>query len=156
VVLLWVSLLGGRILQSILKNTFHRARPSLFGSEIHLLGHTFHYPTSYSFPSGHALTAVVIYGTLAYLVARLESTRRLRRWTLGLALVLVVVIGLSRLYMGVHYPSDVLAGWLVGFVWATASVLAIEVVGRVRSRRRTVPGQEDRAPDDEYRPEHGE
>jgi undecaprenyl-diphosphatase len=132
--LLWVSLVGGRALQGVLKAAFQRPRPHLFGDELHLLGRTFHYPTSESFPSGHALTAMVVYGTLAYLVARLEPSVRLRRWTLLGALVLVVEIGLSRLYLGVHYPSDVAAGWLVGFVWATTCALAIELVRMLAGR----------------------
>lgn len=134
-VLLWVALLGGRMLDRVLKLTFERPRPHLFGSEIELLGWHVEYPQSYSFPSGHALTSMVIYGTLAYLVARTEPTRRMRRWTLIGAATLILGIGLSRLYLAVHYPSDVLAGYLAGFAWATFSAYGIEAVRYFRGRR---------------------
>lgn len=134
VALLGISLAGSRVLSGALKAAYDRPRPGP-DVEIHLLGWSFDYPRSASFPSGHALTAVVIYGTLAYLAARLEAGRRARRATLGAAVVIVGVIGLSRVYLRVHYPSDVVAGLLAGFAWATACALGIEAV-RVLSRRR--------------------
>jgi undecaprenyl-diphosphatase len=134
VALLWLSLAGSRVLSGALKTVYVRPRPGP-EAEIHLLGWSFEYPRSPSFPSGHALTAVVIYGTLAYLTARLEAGRRARRATLAVAVLIVGVIGLSRLYLRVHYPSDVVAGLLAGFAWATACALAIEAI-RVFSRRR--------------------
>lgn len=134
VALLWISLMGSRVLSGALKAAYNRPRPGP-EVEIHLLGRSFEYPRSPSFPSGHALTAVVIYGTLAYLAARLEAWPSARRATLVAAGLVVAVIGVSRVYLRVHYPSDVLAGMLAGFAWATACALAIEAV-RVFSRRR--------------------
>lgn len=133
--LLLLTLVGGRALIGLLKAFYDRPRPGLYGAEIQALGMRFDYPESASFPSGHAITAVVVFGTLAYLVARLERTRRLRRITLGVALLLIAVIGFSRLYFAVHYPSDVLAGFLAGLLWATFCAFAVEVVAYFIVRR---------------------
>jgi undecaprenyl-diphosphatase len=130
VVVLWASLVGGYVLNPVLKAFFARPRPSLRAGDLELLGWTFAFPTSPSFPSGHAVTSVVVFGTLAYLVLRLEPTRRMRRWTLAGAVGLIVLIGTTRVYLGVHYPSDVLAGVLAGFVWTAASALSVEAMGR--------------------------
>jgi undecaprenyl-diphosphatase len=134
VAVLWASLVGGFVLNRLLKAAFDRPRPALRGETVDLFGWSFAFPTSPSFPSGHAITAVVVYGTLAYLVARLEPTPRLRRWTLGGAVALVLLIGLSRVYLGVHYPTDVLAGYLAGFVWVAVCALSVETVQRRRAR----------------------
>lgn len=128
VLLLWVSLLGGRLLNEELKAAFARERPEPIDWEVDAFGRSIGFPESFSFPSGHATTAMVVFGTVAYLVARLEPTVRQRRWTLAGAAALILLIGWSRVYMGVHYPSDVLAGYLSGLLWATLVVLAIEVV----------------------------
>lgn len=130
VLLLWLSLAGGGILSGVLKTTFDRPRPPSLDWDRELLGWPLAFPTTPAFPSGHAVFAVVIYGTLAYLVARLGATRRTRRFTLAVAAVLILLIGSSRVYLGVHYPSDVLAGYLAGFVWATSCACGIEVVRR--------------------------
>lgn len=140
--LLWISLLGGRVLNRLLKEAFGRPRPALVEGDLELLGYDVGFPTSASFPSGHALTSMVIYGTVAYLVARLEPTPRMRRATLLGAAVLVLGIGFSRLYLAVHYPSDVLAGYLAGFVWATTCALGVEAVRYFADRRPEVRGEE--------------
>lgn len=136
--ILWISLLGGRVLNTLLKETFGRPRPALVQGDLVLLGYEVGFPTSASFPSGHALTSMVIYGTVAYLVARLEPTPRMRRYTLAGAVVLVLGIGFSRLYLTVHYPSDVLAGYLAGFVWATTCVLGVEAARYFADRKPEV------------------
>lgn len=128
VLLLWLSLVGGRVLNAELKATFARSRPEPIDWEVDVFGRSIGFPDSFSFPSGHATTAMVVFGTVAYLVARLEPTARQRRWTLAGAAALILLIGWSRVYMGVHYPSDVVAGYLAGLLWATLVVLAIEVV----------------------------
>src|SRR4030095_11507056 len=71
-----------------------------------------------SFPSGHAMMAAVVYLTLGALLARVQPHRRLKSYSLTLAVVLTVLVGLSRLYLGVHWPTDVLAGWIAGAAWA--------------------------------------
>ena len=126
-VLLWIAVAGSGVLNALLKLLFDRPRPELFTWVTHA--------GSTSFPSGHAMNAVAAYGTLAYLVGRLQPTRRLRRLTWVVAVLLMLAIGLSRPYLGVHYPSDVLAGYLAGGVWAVACALGIEAVRFFRARR---------------------
>ena len=116
--LLVVSVPGAAILGIVLKFFYQRARPELFD-----LGYTAPF---FSFPSGHAVTAISFYGALALLTARrLESWRR---WAVAAAgVTLVLLIGFSRLYFGVHYPSDIVAGYLcatiwVGTVWAALTL----------------------------------
>jgi undecaprenyl-diphosphatase len=109
--LLLAATLGGRLLNVVLKALFARPRPAF---ELHLTE-----VSSMSFPSGHAMDSAVIYLTMAALLARLVQPRLLKMYFLGLAGFLTVVIGISRVYLGVHYPSDVLAGWTAGLAWAT-------------------------------------
>ncbi len=114
-VLLPVATVGGMVLTTVLKAVFERARPELFDSG---------YDASfYSFPSGHATMAVGFYGTLTLLVAlRLKGAWR---WTVvASGLLLVLLIGFSRLYLGVHYPTDVIAGYLAAPLWISAIGLA--------------------------------
>lgn len=128
VLLLWIALVGGRWLSTALKALFDRPRPRPVEWDLEVFGSAIHFPASPSFPSGHAVTSVIIFGTLAYLVVRLEPTVRQRRLTLGVAAALILLIGLSRVYLGVHYPSDVLAGFLAGFIWVSFAAFSIEVI----------------------------
>ncbi len=108
--LLLTSVAGGLLLTTALKSVFQRARPEFFDSG---------YAASfYSFPSGHATLAVGFYGTLALLVAwRLEG---FWRWAVAVAgVALVLLIGFSRLYLGVHYPTDIIAGYLAAPLWVS-------------------------------------
>jgi undecaprenyl-diphosphatase len=73
-----------------------------------------------SFPSGHAMLSAVTYLTLAALLSRAEQYRSTRIFLLGTGIVLTLMIGLSRIYLGVHYPTDVLGGWCAGALWAAA------------------------------------
>ena len=110
---------GVQLVNGGLKLLFHRPRPEL--SFIHL--------DTYSFPSGHAASATAIYGALAFLLVRRAGWTR--RVAVGASAVLVVaVIGFSRLYLGVHYLSDVLAGFCVGASWLFACLIAFEIFGR--------------------------
>lgn len=148
VLLLWVAVVGGGILNSALKGMFDRPRPELFPWKTPYAGQS-------SFPSGHAMTAVIVYATLGYLVARLEPTPLLRRLTLGIVAVVIVLIGLSRLYLGVHYPSDVLAGFVAGFAWATFCAAAIQAIHYFRGRKPEVhEAEQDLAAEQERA--HGE
>jgi membrane-associated phospholipid phosphatase len=122
--LLCVAALGIEVLNPILKLLFHRPRPEL--AYVHV--------DTYSFPSGHAAGASAIYGVALYLLARSVAPRW--RAFCGIAYVaLVAVIGFSRLYLEVHYLSDVLAGLSLGTAWAFACLFAYEarhdVVGRM-------------------------
>lgn len=109
-VLLVVAMGGGQGLNALLKGFFERPRPELALRLTEV--------NSTSFPSGHAMDSAVIYLTLAALLARLVKERALKLYFLGLALLLTVVVGFTRIYLGVHYPSDVLAGWIAGLAWA--------------------------------------
>ncbi|HEV2294847.1 MAG TPA: phosphatase PAP2 family protein [Tepidisphaeraceae bacterium] len=102
---------GGLILSTILKNVFDRDRPDL-------VPHLSIVHTS-SFPSGHSMLSAVVYLTLGVMLARLVPNRSAKIYFMGLAIFLAFLIGISRVYMGVHYPTDVLAGWTAGCVWAT-------------------------------------
>jgi undecaprenyl-diphosphatase len=109
---LWVfaSVAGGLLLSSALKEAFGRPRPDL-------VAHTAQVFTS-SFPSGHATLSAVTYLTLGALLASMHDSRRLKVFFLGLAIFITVMVGLTRVYLGVHYPTDVLAGWCLGAAWA--------------------------------------
>jgi undecaprenyl-diphosphatase len=111
--LVFVGLVG-LFLSRGLKYVVHRERPAVGWRLIDL-------PADSSFPSSHALTAAAVYGALAFLLAR--HLRGWRRWgVLALGFLLILLIGFSRLYLGVHYPIDVLAGWCAGFACALFGV----------------------------------
>jgi undecaprenyl-diphosphatase len=110
-ILLAAAVGGGMLLSTLLKLGFERPRPDL-------VPHAARVYTA-SFPSGHATLSAVTYLTLGALLARVQPNRRLKAFLLGLALILTVLVGASRVYLGVHWPSDVLAGWCVGAAWAS-------------------------------------
>jgi undecaprenyl-diphosphatase len=122
---------GGSLLSSALKYLFVRERPDV---ALHLV--TVH---SSSFPSGHAMLSAVVYLTLGALLAQVVPRRANQVYFLTVALVLTLLVGLSRIYLGVHYPTDVLAGWAVGLTWA----LLCAVVARYLRRRGTIQPPED-------------
>ena len=101
---------GGQLLSTVLKLVFERSRPNLVPDAPHVY--------TASFPSGHAMVSAVTYLTLAALLARVQQSHGARIYLLTLAIVLTVLIGTSRIYLGVHWPTDVLAGWCVGSAWA--------------------------------------
>jgi membrane-associated phospholipid phosphatase len=104
---------GGWLIQLVLKSTVHRARPQYAAR--YLFGH------SYSFPSGHAMQSMVCYPALAILVATLLGWHGARRaWLYVAALAIAVLVAFSRVYLGVHYPSDVLGGLAAGLAWLIA------------------------------------
>jgi undecaprenyl-diphosphatase len=116
--------LGGLILSHLLKNLFDRSRPEV----VPYLSH----PMTSSFPSGHSMLSAVVYLTLGSLLARLVRKRRLKLYFLTVALLLTFLVGASRVYVGVHWPTDVLAGWCGGLVWALLCSLAAR---RLQQRR---------------------
>lgn len=115
-ILLLVSVSGAAILGATLKSFYERARPELFESG---------YAASfYSFPSGHAVTAASFYGLLTLLISRRLGGPV--RWTVAASgVALVLLIGFSRIYFGVHYPSDVVAGFLAAALWVGAVISAL-------------------------------
>ena len=138
--LLVIATWGGVVINSLLKNTFDRPRPQVFEWGAHVL-------TS-SFPSGHAMSSTIAYGTVAYLAARLQK-RRWSRWvTFIIAGTLILLISASRLYLGVHYPSDVLAGSLMGLAWAGFCMAILEGIQVFKRRYRpAILEHEEPAPD---------
>lgn len=120
VALLMASVFTGMAANLLLKAAFGRPRPEVEASLAEAL--------TASFPSGHAMLAAITYGTVAFLVGRM-ATGAVRWLTWVGAAGLIVLIGLSRLYLGVHYPSDVLAGWLGGIAWTVLLVLIFHMLG---------------------------
>jgi undecaprenyl-diphosphatase len=117
---------GGMLLTSALKHLFGRERPDVV---LHLV--TVYSP---SFPSGHAMLSAVVYLTLGALLAQVVPRRASKIYFLTVAMVLTFLVGLSRIYLGVHYPTDVLAGWTAGLAWA----LLCWVVARYLQRRGAI------------------
>jgi undecaprenyl-diphosphatase len=103
------SVVGSVLLSTVLKMLFARERPDV----PHLV-----YVSSASFPSGHAMLSATVYLALGALLAAIEPKRSTRAYLLSVAMLLTFLVGLSRVYLGVHYPTDVLAGWTAGMVWA--------------------------------------
>ena len=108
--LVLVATLGGTAISEGLKVGFARPRPDLVAHAVDV--------TSMSFPSGHAMLSAVTYLTLGALLARSQHQRSTRAYVLGMAVLLTLLIGASRIYLGVHWPTDVLAGWCLGAAWA--------------------------------------
>lgn len=131
---MWLVLaatVGGLLLSTALKHSIDRDRPSL-------VEHKSMVYTS-SFPSGHSMMAAVVYLTLGSLLARIVHGRLLKLYCLTLAMVLTALVGVSRVYLGVHWPTDVLAGWCGGLVWA----LLCWLVARQLQRKGAVETDDD-------------
>ena len=126
--LLTASIAGGMVLSNVLKFSFTRPRPDIVAPLVEVY-------TS-SFPSGHATLAAVTYLTLGALLAEVHPRRRLKLYFLGLGAALTIMVGLSRIYLGVHYPSDVLAGWCVGAAWALFCYLVTMWIRRPRPQAK--------------------
>jgi undecaprenyl-diphosphatase len=110
-----ITTTSGGLLSHILKELFARERPPPV---------PFVWVSSPSFPSGHAMLSAVVYLALGILLARIEPRPLLKAYFLGGMMALTFLVGLSRVYLGVHYPTDVLAGWTVGLVWGLLCWLA--------------------------------
>ena len=110
------SVVGASVLNAGLKSLLHRPRPELVP---HLA-----VVSNASFPSGHAMISAAIYLTLGAMLAETQPRRSARIFLMLFSALLVLAIGLSRIYLGVHWPSDVLAGWCLGSVWALVVFVA--------------------------------
>ena len=108
--LMFVAVFGGIMLNDLLKAVFARPRPDFLYQAVRVF-------TS-SFPSGHAELSATVYLTIAALLAQDQSSARIAGYFIALASLLTILIGISRIYLGVHYPSDVFGGWCIGASWA--------------------------------------
>lgn len=113
---------GGQFMATLLKLGVDRQRPDVV---THLVQES-----SLSFPSGHATMSAITYLTLAALAASFLHARVAKIYVLTLAVLMTLLVGISRLYLGVHWPSDVIAGWCVGFAWAMLCWLALRLLRR--------------------------
>lgn len=110
-----VAIGSGMLVSFSLKYGFTRPRPDL-------VPHGSYVYTS-SFPSGHSMLSAVVYLTLASLLAQVQNRKRVKAYLFTTAIILMVMIGVSRVYLGVHWPTDVLAGWAAGTFWALIFLL---------------------------------
>jgi undecaprenyl-diphosphatase len=127
------SIAGGAIMSTLLKRAFDRARPEL---SLHLTE-----VTSLSFPSGHSMLAAVTYFTLGALLARTTADRGIKAYFLTSAALLALIVGATRIYLGVHFPSDVLAGWCAGIAWALLCSLIARWLQRKGAVEKESPAQ---------------
>jgi undecaprenyl-diphosphatase len=128
-----ITTLGGMLLSTALKLSFGRQRPDVVPHLVDIY--------TPSFPSGHSMLSAVVYLTLGALLARIVPRRTIKVYFLTVAMALTSLVGLSRIYMGVHYPTDVLAGWSAGLAWA----LICWLVARYLQRRGAVETAESLA-----------
>jgi undecaprenyl-diphosphatase len=122
------SVAGGVVMSSLLKDVFQRPRPEIVP---HIV-----YASNTSFPSGHSMLSAVTYLTIGALLARSHERRALKAYFLVIAALLSIMVGVTRVYLGVHWPTDVLAGWTAGAVWA---LLCWLVAGWLQSRKALEP-----------------
>ena len=129
-VLLAISLSGAWLLNTILKGLFQRARPDIaFLVEA----------GGYSFPSGHAMVASAFYGVIGYLLwLNLRNRSKPSWYIVVLTFALIILIGLSRIYLGVHFASDVIAGYAAGGVWAIACIVGLKEIRNYKSKNHAL------------------
>ncbi len=128
---LWltVAMAGSLVLDLTLKHIYHRTRPTAYFGMA---------PHSYSFPSGHAMCSFCFYGVLAGLLSARTKPLAWRLLIWFAAAALVIAIGLSRIYLGVHYPSDVVAGYLAAAVWV-GTIIVLDHVRKLRKSSKKKP-----------------
>lgn len=126
--LVLISFLGGTVITQGLKALFERARPDLVPHIVEV--------QTLSFPSGHSTLSAVVYLTLGALLAAVQPRRRDKAYILACAVTLTLLVGVTRVYLGVHWPTDVLGGWCVGSAWA---LLCWGIADALNRRARTGP-----------------
>lgn len=137
-VLLVIGLIGGVLLSEGLKAVFERQRPPAVNQIVDTL--------NASFPSGHALLSTVFYLTLGVMLTRAFASRRLKAFVVGWAMTIALLIGLTRIYLGAHWASDVFAGWSVGAAWAMALWLVAYAAARFQKAHHA-PLQDEPSPE---------
>jgi undecaprenyl-diphosphatase len=128
-ILVLVSVAGGVLISQTMKWAYARPRPDLVphGAEVFTA----------SFPSGHSMMSAVVYLTLGALLARTQADRVVKAYILAMAVLLTVLVGMSRVYLGVHWPTDVLAGWTLGGLWA---LICLSVMQWLQARGQVEDG----------------
>ncbi len=124
--MLVAAVIGGNIMNSLFKVFFARPRPDIVPHLREVV--------TYSFPSGHAALSATVYLTMGILLFEVVRAPRARIYCLCIAMLTTALVGLSRVYLGVHYPSDVLAGWAVGITWAALCWLGLQYTARRHPR----------------------
>lgn len=130
---LWVlagSIMGGGLFVLLIKQIGHRPRPDLVNALV--------FEQTFSFPSGHGFIAIVFFGLCAYFLFRAAKSRMVRFGIVAMTLCLVIAIGFSRVYLGVHWPSDVLAGYAVGAAWLVMTMTPLEIRRRFDVTKSTI------------------
>jgi undecaprenyl-diphosphatase len=125
-----ITSISGELVGTLLKQAFNRPRPSVVP---HLRD-----VYTMSFPSGHAMESAIVYLTLGAILMRATESRLTKLYCLGMAMLLTLLVGISRVYLGVHYPTDVIGGWMIGFVWASVCWMAaarFETTARIKAER---------------------
>jgi undecaprenyl-diphosphatase len=132
-----VTIASGIALSFAMKAGFDRPRPDLVphGSVVYTA----------SFPSGHSMMSALVYLTLGALLARLQPDRWMKAYVLLLAILVTLAVGVSRVYLGVHWPTDVLAGWAAGAAWAIMSWAVVLWLQRLRKIETAAPEEDDDA-----------
>ncbi|MFD0049688.1 phosphatase PAP2 family protein [Actinomycetes bacterium NPDC127524] len=129
--ILFIAVIGGTaVLNQVLKMLFHRSRPSL---------HRLADAQGFSFPSGHSMEAVALYGVLAFLLWRHIPSAWGRRILAFLSVCMILAIGISRIYLGVHYPSDVIGAYFASIFWLTVSIWIFQ---RYKDRQEGIKNKE--------------
>lgn len=132
-ILVLITSCAGVGLVILLKNTFGRVRPEYISHLVEV--------TSRSYPSGHTTMSAVVYLSLASMLAHLQDRRRVKIYSITIAILLTFMVGMSRVYLGVHYPSDVLAGWALGLSWASICWVLFRYLSK------TMRGRKEKGPD---------
>jgi undecaprenyl-diphosphatase len=134
--LILAAALGGNWITSFLKSLFGRERPDI--------PHLF-YTNSLSFPSGHAMVSAAVYLSLAALLATIVVRKTVKIYLIAAAMLVTILVGVTRVYLGVHYPTDVLAGWLAGLIWALLLWFVaryLQIHGKVEAEEVDKPQEE--------------
>jgi undecaprenyl-diphosphatase len=113
-----ITSISGEVINAAMKHAFNRPRPDV----VPHLREVF----TTSFPSGHAMESAIVYLTLGAMLMRIARRRATKLYVLAVAMLLTIVVGVSRVWLGVHYPTDVIGGWMIGFVWASICWLAAQ------------------------------
>ncbi|WP_206376805.1 phosphatase PAP2 family protein [Sphingomonas sp. G-3-2-10] len=135
-----LSVIGGALLGTGLKALFDRPRPDLVPHLVEV--------SNASFPSGHAMNSAVVFLTLGALLASTHRSRRVRIYLISVAVGLTLAVGFSRVYLGVHWPSDVVAGWCIGAAWAILCWITARLLQRTHQIEQpgAVPVEEEGGP----------